>query len=174
MIICDYMVCQECGSRYKGKFEVSREGITRCIECEDKVIFGGMEKEKVQLTEDRMLSVIVKDLLIKDVKRIFVPKSEKNENQLGFLRKDDGRLDEGKIYFKGNPIELVMLAHKKAYICLEYIETGKKDFKDYAGYILNKYINLREYYMEENEQKDFYEELNGKYMAIIEGEVHII
>lgn len=173
MIICDYMVCQSCGSKYKGKFEVSRDGYTECMSCNDKIVFGDIEKEKVKLTEERMLGEVVKDLLIKDVKRIFIPKSDKDLNQLGFLRKEDGRLDEGKIYFKGNPIELVLLAHKKAYLCLEYLETGKEDLEEHAGYILNKYINLREKYLEEKEQHKFLEELNGVDMRKIEGELRL-
>src|SRR5699024_11993889 len=64
-----YMVCQSCGSKYKGKFEVSRDGYTECMSCNDKIVFGDIEKEKVKLTEERMLGEVVKDLLIKDVKR---------------------------------------------------------------------------------------------------------
>jgi len=174
MNVFEYSKCVECGKEYRGKFYVDNNGSIKCYDCDRPEEFENIRMEKVKVTDERLLKEIVRDLLIKDVKRIYATKSAGANQQLDFMRKEDGTLDVNKLYFQGNDIELVLLANKKAYTCLEYIEAGHKRHETFADKIVKKYKGLREYKLSKKREKNFLEELNSDKMVEIENEVSIL
>lgn len=174
MELFEYSTCDKCGKSYKGKFVVGNNGTVRCYDCDSPVEHDGIEFDHVDVTQDHLLSEIVKDLLIKDTKRIFIPKSESDLNELEFLRDEDGNIELDKLYFQGNTIELVLKAHKKAYKCLEYIESGQEKYKEKAENVLNKYLSMREVKFSKEEEDKFLGELENEEMKEIESEVSVL
>src|SRR5699024_4013997 len=123
---------------------MQRGGKVTCYDCKYPEKLQELQWEAVQATEEHVLSEIVKDLLKKDLKRIFVPLSERGVDELQSLRDKDGNIIPEKLYFQGNDIDFVIEAHKKAYISLEYMESGKNEYKEIASTVYNKYLSLRE------------------------------
>lgn len=174
MNIYEYSRCERCEKSYKGKFKLDREGRVYCYDCDNPEVFSDIKYEEVDMVEDRIVSEIVKDLLKKDLERIYIPLSVEEKENMDFLRDESGNLDAEKVYFKGNPMELVMLAHKKAYKCLEYLETGNKEHQEEAESIVEKYLQMREDYFKKEKQDQFYDELHSKEAKEIEKEVGMV
>src|SRR5699024_1404285 len=153
---------------------IYNKGKVKCYDCERPEEFENIRMEKVDVTDDRLLKEVVRDLLIKDVRRIYDPKTEGANHKLDFMRNEDGTINVNKLYFQGNDIELVLLANKKAYTCLEYLEAGHTKHEDFANKVVTKYKDLREYKLSKKREKNFFEDLNSDIMVEIDNEVSIL
>jgi|SRR5699024_547896 len=176
MKIFEYAVCDDCGEGYKGKFTIKRDGTINCYNCEKHLKCKEIDKEEVPIHDNRFLEAVVKDFLIKDMKRIYEPKSSGLEEQnLEILRKEDGELDERKVYFQGNSLDLIILAHKKAYKCLNYMDSGegKKELKGFADEVVQSYLKLREVKLGKRERIRLEKVLNSRKMEKIEKELEV-
>jgi|SRR5690625_140268 len=159
MNIFDYSECNFCGKIYKGMFAQMRDGRVKCFDCNKPKKFKGIEIKTVDINEEDALEELVKDLLKKDLRRIYIPREESNNEGTSFMRDESGGIDPKVLYFQNNPIDLVTEAHDATYTAMQYLETGKAEYKEIAEDVIEKYLSMREKMFTEDEQKDIWNKI---------------
>lgn len=144
MIIYEYATCNRCLKHYKGKFHWKASGEIVCDNCEEKKEYNTLAVKKTEINNNKTLEKIVKDLITKDVKRIYIPRSVANNQQnIDYLRDETGQIDPKALYFYNNPIDIVLKIHQAVYILLQYIDTGSQEYEDFAESIIEEYLLMR-------------------------------
>lgn len=174
MYIYDNAQCSICQRAYKGKFKVQDGGDIICDDCGNITVIKGMEYKKVTEKDRDVIQEIVKDLLKKDLNRIFIANAEKDKDELYLLRDEEGNLDTRKVYFQNNNIELVLNLHSEAYKALTYLEMGEgKEYREFAQKIYDYYIQARHTKYSEEEVFEIWSILDSPEMKHISREVEM-
>lgn len=160
MIMIDHFRCDKCKATYKGVFRFTLNGEVNCIDCKDRVVYGEVVWEYVTnekgLDEDVLHDTVV-GMLFEDIERIYRSESEVGEDYTEKFIEEDGSINEEKLYFCNNPIDLVIEGQKIAYSALRYMESSKKDYVDIAKKLVKKYKMLRERKFSEKEVQELWD-----------------
>lgn len=171
MEIYEVMRCDKCEERYRGKFKVGRSGKVSCyISCDIKIKLEDITYKEVEL-EKAVLRETVKMMASRDIDMLYMEKREDGKDGTSALRDREGNIDPRKLYYQGNPIDLMIDLQDKAYKALTYIRMGQEEFIDVAENVYKLYIKAREHRYTVKELEYIEELITGEFMKCIESEV---
>lgn len=155
MIIYDKMQCDACKNEYKGVFKVSKEGNIGCQNCNEPIRLDKTTYKEVSLEEPKVTQEVVKDLLRKDLKRIYIAKVEEGKDALHKIRDENNNIDPAKMYFQNNKLDLILRMQRSAYAALKYMEAGENlPYYAYAKKMYEQYISARNKRFTEDEERE--------------------
>ncbi|MCY8636563.1 hypothetical protein MOD96_01940 [Bacillus sp. S17B2] len=170
MEIVEFATCSRCGNRYKGRFRVENNGEVHCVDCDNPDVFSGIEWRKLEENSSKIEFDMVSDMLMSDIERIYQLHAERDENIMAQFYKEDGSINLDKVYFMGNPLDLASAAQRVAYAALQYLETRDTKYAGEAEDIVERYKELRERKLTDEEIQKFWEDLLSDSIQEIAGE----
>lgn len=166
------MRCEECENEYKGLFLVQNNGRIVCYDCNKPVKLGKVGYERVSLQDQGVTQEVVKELLRKDLNRIYLTNVEEGKDELHKIRDENNNIDPAKMYFQNNDLELILRMQKSAYVSLTYMEAGNDlPYYKYAKKVFNKYMESRQRKFTKKEIREIEDLLVSGEMQEIEIEV---
>ena len=171
MVIFEYAKCDTCRKKYKGKFKVKPDGKLECVSCKDIEKVEGVKYQKLEDKSSEVTQEIVKELLKRDLNRIYLLRGEEEVKK---LRDENGGIDPKKLYFQNNNIELVMELHQAAYQALTYLEMGEGlEYRRFAQEVYNTYMNARYKKYNKEEEVIIWSLIRSKEMEEVSREVEV-
>lgn len=171
MDVYEVMRCDNCGELYKGVFRVGEAGKVECIEgCTDKVYLEDIKYEEKEMG-GVVLQETVKSMLKRDLSRIYLRNRVAGKDVLYSLRDNAGEIEDKKLYYQDNPIDLIIQLQKKAYNSLTYLEMGKTELAYFAENVYKLYKEARERKYTEEEVMDIWGLLGSEEMERIDLQV---
>lgn len=161
MIMYDNFKCDRCNETYKGKFVFKRNGEVECFDCDSKEIVVSEilweDGQNESAVKNNLMRETVTNMLLDDVQEIYRAESVKGEDYVDQFLKKDGTIDENKLFYQGNPIDLVIEGKKIAYIAMRYLEGTKEKHRKIAIKLLDIYKSFREITYTEDEVLEVWE-----------------
>lgn len=171
MLIAEYLTCSKCNKSYNGIFKVNLVGDITCVDCENKSI---IEDYIISLDNSDLEQEMVVNYLEQDIKHLYPTIFNINEVSIDQFLTENGELDAYKLYFQGNNLDFCTLVRRKAYICLDYIDTNDTKEIDFCINIIKDYLNLRFEKLSKKDVDILLNKLNSEtfnYMVSIIGEI---
>lgn len=160
MFIYEKMKCDKCGEIYKGKFKLRKLGVIECYNCVDKVILPDILveefTEETEIIENFEAELVMK-MLQEDIEKIYSG-DDKFFDELII----DGEMNLEKLYFMGNPLDIVLENQKLAFTALRYLEGSNKKYEAICNEIIEIYKTFREKRYTTSELNNLWEFFNHK------------
>lgn len=167
MQIVEFATCSACKKAYRGVFTVQVTGDVHCKDCKNPVVVSkDIMWEDASPNDGEYLYRRVSDMLVRDIQFLNHLQAVGNEDYVDRVMKNGDVVAE-KLYFMGNPFELVETGHKAVYACIPYLDTGDTKYESLAETIVKSYLSLREKRLTEEEVEKFWEQLESPEMHTI-------
>lgn len=164
MIIAEHLTCSKCKSTYTGFFKVTIDGDIICDDCEHKKM---LTEPTIKYDNTELEQEMVVNYLEEDIKHLYPTIFNINEISIDQFLNDSGELDAYKLYYQGNDLDFCTYIRRKAYICLDYIDTNDSKELDFCIEIIKNYLNLRFKKLSNQELSDLNNKINSEKFSYI-------